>query len=233
MNALIERAIAATTARYQGAGRFDRGFVEGKLRRDPVYRAVCELSLPMDAVAVDLGCGRGFLLALLLEMERLRHPEASIDSTAAPRWIGIEGSRRHAAVARQALGEDARIEILDVASCVVPVCDVALLVDVLHYLPAPDQTLVLERVHLALRPTGSLVVREIDTDGGWRALAAQASERALSLARGHLLQRFHFRSAGEWRRMLEQIGFEVESVPMGAGTPFANVMLVARRPPTG
>ena len=35
----------------------------------------------------------------------------------------------------------------------------------------------------------------------------------------------------EWRAELASLGFEVSVAPMGEGTPFANVLLVARRLP--
>ena len=38
-----------------------------------------------------------------------------------------------------------------------------------------------------------------------------------------------FRTAAEWRAALAGLGFEVTVAPMGDGTPFANVLFVARR----
>jgi hypothetical protein len=32
----------------------------------------------------------------------------------------------------------------------------------------------------------------------------------------------------DWRKQLERMGFDVETVPMSTGTLFANVLLVAR-----
>jgi hypothetical protein len=36
------------------------------------------------------------------------------------------------------------------------------------------------------------------------------------------------RTLAEWVARLQSLGFEVQSQPMSAGTPFANVLLVAR-----
>ena len=49
-----------------------------------------------------------------------------------------------------------------------------------------------------------------------------------ALVRGHWRPRFAFRTATEWRAELTALGFEVSLAPMSEGTPFANVMLVAR-----
>jgi hypothetical protein len=39
--------------------------------------------------------------------------------------------------------------------------------------------------------------------------------------------RVYCRSVPEWQRLLASMGFQVEATPMSAGTPFANMMLIA------
>jgi hypothetical protein len=59
---LLEEAVRL----YGSAPRFDRHFARAKLRRDPVYLAVLRGGwLPDRGTLLDLGCGRGLLLALL------------------------------------------------------------------------------------------------------------------------------------------------------------------------
>ncbi len=53
----------------------------------------------------------------------------------------------------------------------------------------------------------------------------------MSLLRGHWRQRFHYRSASEWRGILESLGLTVDVQPMGMGTPYANVLLAGRKLP--
>ena len=53
--------------------------------------------------------------------------------------------------------------------------------------------------------------------------------RLTAFLRGHWRQTFAFRTAAEWRSTLADLGFDVEIAPMSKGTPFANVLLVARR----
>ena len=56
------------TRRYRDCGRFARGYVARKLRRDPVHQDV--LALAADEAfgdVVDIGCGRGQLAVALLE----------------------------------------------------------------------------------------------------------------------------------------------------------------------
>jgi hypothetical protein len=47
--------------------------------------------------------------------------------------------------------------------------------------------------------------------------------------RGHRAPPTWGRSVAEWTAALQSLGFTVRDVPMSAGTPFANVLLVADR----
>lgn len=103
------------------------------------------------------------------------------------------------------------------------------LFDVLHYLPAADQETLLDRAAAALEPGGVLLIREADASAGAAFTRTRAAERLCALARGHLRQRFHYRGGAEWRALLAARGFQVETIPMSGGTPYANVLLEARR----
>ncbi|MFI5079117.1 MAG: methyltransferase type 11, partial [Vicinamibacteria bacterium] len=56
--------------------------------------------------------------------------------------------------------------------------------------------------------------------------------RITALFRGRWRARFAYRTAAEWQAELSGHGFDVSIAPMGKGTPFANVLLVARRQST-
>ena len=53
-------------------------------------------------------------------------------------------------------------------------------------------------------------------------------DAVVAAARGHGRVRLYGRSSGQWRSVLEQLGFTVEPIAMGYGTPFANILLVGR-----
>jgi hypothetical protein len=80
-----------------------------------------------------------------------------------------------------------------------------------------------------LRPGGALLVREADAAGGWRFLAVRLGNRLTALAQRRPRARLAFRTTAEWSALLAGHGLEVQVAEMGAGTPFANVLLVARR----
>jgi uncharacterized protein (DUF2062 family)/2-polyprenyl-3-methyl-5-hydroxy-6-metoxy-1,4-benzoquinol methylase len=229
IHALLER----TAYRYLAAGMFHWEFVRGKLRWDPVYFSLLRTgALPPEGRLVDLGCGRGLLLALLLtareQAGRGEYPEG---------WPpppnlglhGIEGSRKIAEVARQALGDEARIDAADLCDAEIPPARVILLLDVLHYLPAPAQEDLLQRIATALEPGGLLLLRDADAAAGWRFTATRLQERACALARRHWRQSFHYRSQAEWLELLEKNDLAATAEPMAQGTPYSNVLVVGKK----
>jgi len=205
--------------RYAPAGHFARGMARGKLRNDPVYRALLERGVAEAASVTDLGCGRGLLLALILEA-RTGPPVPML------RGIEIRSAEVHAA--RAACGPETTILHGNLADAVPPPSQIVTLVDVLHYLPAAHQDRLLERAAAALNPGGTLFVREADGGAGPGFHAVRLSERIAALVRGEGMRPFVYRPAEDWVRRLERLGLSVAVAPMGRGTPFANVLLEAR-----
>lgn len=225
--ALIEK----TAYRYLAAGMFHWEFVRAKLRYDPVYfHLLRQEILPTAGRLVDLGCGRGIVLSLLLTAREQAQGAWPASWPKPPRLelCGIEGGPKPAEVARQALGEEAKIQVADLRTAEIPAADIVLLLDVLHYLPARSQEDLLARVARALPPGGRLLIRDADADGGWRFTATRFQERLCALARRHWRQSFHYRGREEWARLLEGLGFTVASRPMAEGTPYSNVLIEAR-----
>lgn len=230
---VIHDLIEETARRYLESGMFHWEFARGKLRHDPVYLQLLQQGLlPDEGRLLDLGCGRGILLSLLVtardRLARGLYPEGW-PPPSRMELVGIESSVQAAAAARDALGAEADIRVADLAEAPIPPARAALLLDVLHYLPAPAQEELLARVAAALPPGGLLLIRDADAAAGWRFTATRVQERACALARRHWKQRFHYRGAAEWRRLLEAAGFRVDVQPMAEGTPYANVLLAARR----
>jgi SAM-dependent methyltransferase len=133
-----------------------------------------------------------------------------------------------AKAARAALDGRAGIEAADLGYYQPPDADVVLLLDVLHYLDAAAQELIVARACRALRPGGLLLLREPDAAGGRQFLMTRAAERAMAVLRGQLRQRFHYRSGEEWLALLHGHGLEVTATGASRGTPFANVLIEGR-----
>lgn len=217
--------------RYLVTGITAWEFAKGKLRGDPVYRAVLAGGvLPSGGTLVDVGCGQGLMLALLAEARDawtngrwppVLPPPATFDAL-----IGIESRVRIAKMARRALAGDATIVEGDARQHVPPGARVVLFFDVLHMMPAGDQEALLRAVTRTLEPRGVILVRETDASAGWRFVAVHAGNRLKAFVTGNWRQTFHFRTAADWLACFEALGFRVQRQSAGDGTPFANELFV-------
>jgi SAM-dependent methyltransferase len=232
-DAAFESIVAAAGRAYAPAGRAALHFARGKLRHDPVFRAILARGLvPDGARLVDLGCGQGVLIAFLLAARTCFEAGEWPQGWPAPSRLasarGVDLRRRAIAAARTAVGNQAEFEVGDLRVAAVPACDAIAILDVLHYMPHADQARVLARCRQALAPDGVLLLRIGDADAGLRATITRLADQAITLLRGGW-PRLYTRGLASWIAAVEHAGFRVEAAPMSAGTPFANVLLVGRR----
>ncbi|WGF86693.1 class I SAM-dependent methyltransferase [Marinivivus vitaminiproducens] len=207
------------TRRYDGGSRFARGYVYWKLRTDPVHAAILDLAAGEDlGDVVDIGCGHGQLGIALLEAGLARSV------------LGLDVIARHLeGAARAAAGLPFRTQLQDLAAqSRVPSGDTVMIIDVLHTLTTDAQAGLLAEAARAARER--ILVRTLDPDRGARSRLTRGMER---------LSRRFWPNAGRhvnpmplsWMASrLEPEGFATESVPCWQGTPFASMLLVARRP---
>jgi SAM-dependent methyltransferase len=228
-NRLIEQAARP----YRATGHTPYHFARGKLRQDPVFFALLAQGLlPSQGELTDLGCGQGSLIAILLAARDM-HAEGSWPRDWPPppqlSMRGVDLRPAAARVANIAFGAKARVEQGDIRAWPIPPSDAIAILDVLHYIDADDQQRVLERSHAALRSGGLLILRVGDASAGWRFFVTTLGDRIITMVRGTLLPRFHCRPLTAWKSLVTSIGFHVETQPMSEGTPFANVLIVARK----
>lgn len=209
----FEAALARTRERYAAAPPAHRYYVAGKLAFDPVCRLLDELPGDFGRV-LDLGCGRGQLSLLLLELGRARSV------------IGLDSDASKIEVARAA-GPEAEFRLADVRPSDVTPADTILLVDVLHYLPLAEQDALLVAAARALAPGGRLLVRELDADPTAKSTVTRLVEwlaRKTGLNRGRASA---YRPARELTALLERAGLPCVVQGASERTPFANVLIVA------
>lgn len=201
-------------ARYRGITT--RGFVRGKLKRDPVLPAL--LALPSFGAVLDLGCGRGQLgLALLLA-----------GHATAVNGLDLDAGKIARATAAAA-GLPARFDAADLATTPLPPCDTALVIDVLVQMPPAAQDALLAR--LAAAAPKRIVIRAFDPDRGWRSAFGLAIDRLRRRLGGDLglAGTVAPQPIARLRAPLEAAGYAVTVTPCWAGTPLPNVLLVADR----
>jgi uncharacterized protein (DUF2062 family) len=229
---LVRRA----SDRYVEASITAWEFARGKLRFDPIYRAlVCGGLLERQntrGTLIDIGCGQGLTLAVLSEAR------AYVGSGALPgdaelavfdRLIGVELRPRVAAIAAAALRDDAEITAADARRVGMEPADAVLFLDVLQMIPPDAQEALIASAAAALTPGGVIIIREADAGGGWRFRMVALGNRLKALAFGNWGQQWYFRSVAGWETCLARFGMRVETRPMGQGTPFANVVLLITR----
>jgi hypothetical protein len=187
---------------------------------------------------LDIGSGQSLIASLVHEMRALRAggrwPAAWPPPPAEPlAYTGIELMPKDAARARAALSHLEVAPVLvngDMTRVAFPASDIVVILDVLHYVDIAAQDRVLERVHACLRGRGGRLLLRIGDQASKQGFAAsQWVDRIVTNIRGHRAPPTWGRPLAAWVAKLEAVGFDVHAVPKSEGTPFANVLLIARR----
>lgn len=220
-DAALRLAIDRTAERYARAanGRGQYYFARGKLSGDPATAAIAGIGR-LGAV-LDLGCGRGQLGVLLLELG------------AADRVRGLDWDPEKVALAaRAAEGLAAEFTTGDVRAAEGEPADTVLLIDILHYFSRSEQDALLRGAAARVAPRGRLLLREADLGRGLRSLITRGFEGVGTALRVNRGERVVFRDVErELVPILTDAGLACEVAPCWSGTPFSNVLLVAARPP--
>jgi SAM-dependent methyltransferase len=234
MNSEAWRSLVdAASLPYRHAGPFAWHFARGKLRMDPVFRHLIGNGMVApNARVLDIGCGQGLLASLLqVAAERAERGNWPSSWAAAPTGAAVTGidlMPKDIDRARAALGSTARFVCGDMRSTDFPANDTTVILDVLHYISVAEQDAVLARVRASLSPAGLLLLRVGDAQARLGFVISQWVDRVVTFVRGHRVMPQFGRPLPEWIARLKALGFDVQSRPMSQGTPFANVLLVAR-----
>jgi len=194
-------------ARYET--RFLRSYAWSKLATDPLYAAVAERLRGTNGTIADIGCGIG-LMAAYLRKDGFAQPIIGVDHDAKK----IEQARIAVPSAAFVVG-DARDAIPNVST--------VLLLDVLHYFDADEQSRI-----LADAARGDLVIiRDCLREPTWRYRATMIAEMFARAVRWTKAERINFPT----RERIESAfaGFASEVVPMRGATPFNNYLFVFRK----
>lgn len=240
-DAFTTRLIDQATHAFRAAGAFAWHFARGKLGGDPAFAALLRdglLPRPASGLRLlDLGSGQS-LLCHWLHSARQCHDSGDWPTGWAPppvltAYTGVELMPTDVTRALAALhGHPVPATVLQGDICVTafPDSDAVVILDVLHYVDYAAQDVVLRRVRDCLAPGGALLLRVGDAEAGWRFAVTNAVDLLVTFVRGHRLSRLYCRPLRAWVAALENLGFAVDVRPMSQGTPFANVLLSARRP---
>jgi 2-polyprenyl-3-methyl-5-hydroxy-6-metoxy-1,4-benzoquinol methylase/uncharacterized protein (DUF2062 family) len=230
------RAVERVAGRYAPAGQGTHAeksrfhYARWKLLTDPVARLVADVEGARDGAlgeVLDVGCGRGQLALLLVELGRATRARG-VD------WDAAKVDAANEAARRAGLAPiDASFSRADARAADLEPFDTVLLVDLLHYFAPAEQDAILRRAAAAVRPGGRLLLREADAERGLRSAITLAEERLFTVLRFNRGERVKLRPVREMTTLLEGHGFACEVLPAWGGTPFSNVLVVARRAGSG
>ena len=223
---------------FRSGSHFAYRYARGKLSSDCIFRELLKRGVfPAEARFLDLGCGQGSLFAWLLAARNLYEKgNWPSDWAPAPKPLslcGFELMQKDVDRAAQAFGvAHPLVKISQGDMCEVDFgqADVVTILDALHYIDHPQQHDVLKRIYAALPPGGLFLTRVGDAGAGLPYHICNWVDHAVTFVRGHRLPTLYGRPLGEWIDLLKGLGFQVETMPMSEGKPFANIMLICRVP---
>jgi 2-polyprenyl-3-methyl-5-hydroxy-6-metoxy-1,4-benzoquinol methylase len=136
-----------------------------KLRLEDNYKVINDI-IPRKCTITDLGCGYGYLAFMLSMVSEERQIKA------------IDYDADKIAVAENCAINNDRIEFLtgDITQMTLPVSDVFVLSDVLHYLPQHLQVETMTQCIAKTNPGGRIIIRDSDKELKSRHLGTRLSE---------------------------------------------------------
>lgn len=203
-------------------------YVRIKLLGDPIARLIADIAGDTPGAlgeVLDIGTGAGQLPILLIELGRATKARG-VD------WDKAKIEDANKAARGDQGGEpplDAAFEVADARRAELSPADTVLLIDLLHYFKIEEQDAILRRAAAAVRPGGRILVREADTDQGWRSFVTLLEERIFTTLRFNRGERVRFRPSREIKGILEELGFSCQVIPAWGKTPFSNVLILGTR----
>jgi SAM-dependent methyltransferase len=186
----------AAAYRFLDVGVTAWEFARAKLRRDPIYTAALAVLPQSGRTLVDVGCGQGLTLAVLIEAEAAAsRGEWPLEAPMPPRFdrlLGIETRARVAAMARRALGDGADIVNAAAPDGLPAQATAAVVFDVLHLMSPSAQERLIVELRTRLEPAGVVLVRDVDAAAGAGFHAVRLGNRVKNLAVGRLPPKLSF-----------------------------------------
>jgi len=186
--------------------------------RQRFYEEISQYIRP-DARVLELGCGFG-LFSLYVALSEPGRVEAGQDLDARRIQLARRAARRLGA-------GNARFDVGDALAYRAgrERYDAVVLIDLVHHLPRDRARAVLGQCRDSLGPDGLMLVKEVETGNTFKTGFTYVADRAVA----GLDCPIHYRSRGEMRALLTDLGFRVRHHSMIDYIPFPHIFYVATR----
>ena len=211
-------ACARVAARFRS--RILRSYVASKLRTDPAYPAVFQLVHGSAQPLLDVGCGVG-LVAFYLRERGFQNPITGLDRD------GRKIRQAKAIAETNYDGLDFREG--DVREKPLPFSGNIAILDLLHYLPPPDQQALLLRLADGVADGAVLVLRDCPRSSGGRFWLTYLAEKFAQLISWNVAAPLYFPSSESINENFPPNEFSRENHPLWGATPFNNHLFIFRR----
>lgn len=217
----IDSRVIATITEYFKDSHWLRGYVRGKLRTDPAYRAVLEELRQSPQPVLDIGCGLG-LLSFYLREHGVSVPILGVDCDA-PK------------IAKATAIAEANYSGLDFAvqdaKDVSPDYSAVVILDVLHYLASDHQRNLLENIAEKVPAGGVVILRNAVKEKNLRYRLTYLEELFVRTV-GWIKSRapINFPTKDQVAQPFRARGFTEDIRPLWGNTPFNSTLFVFRRP---
>jgi len=204
--------------RYQVAPLKDRIFLALRWWLTP-YLTMAE-RLPVQGKILDWGCGHG-LLSLAIA---LKSPEREV--------LGVDHDVARVKLAQSAAQDLPRLKFAQGTMTTPPggKYQGIAMIDVMHYFDPETQRRLLTQAFQSLEPGGTLIVREVNPNGGmvsrWNRLYEKIAT-SIGFTRSDE-QELYFRTREGWESLLSEIGFKVRSENCSSPL-FADILYVCEK----
>jgi 2-polyprenyl-3-methyl-5-hydroxy-6-metoxy-1,4-benzoquinol methylase len=204
---------------FRGGGPLVQLYLRVKLRICPVRRF--ETFVPPRGAIVDLGCGNGLMAALFMLGSDER------------RVTGFDLDPQKVETARRLKGRWPTLEFheADLTSLHIPRAEVVTIVDVLYLIHYGQQDEILKKCGEALGPGGVLLLKDMDTRPRWKYAWNYFQETLAVKIMGFTLGgQFYFRPEADYRKTLEGLGFQVETVRLDKHYWYPHILYLCKKP---
>jgi 2-polyprenyl-3-methyl-5-hydroxy-6-metoxy-1,4-benzoquinol methylase len=174
--------------------------------------------VPQTGAIMDLGCGHGMFTQLLARESNQREV------------IGVDLDARKIEIARQVSLPNLRFILGDVADVDLPPVQAVTILDVFYLIPYEVQERLLAAAAARLAPDGVIVLKEMAETPRWK-VRLNWLEETLAVKILHITQgsEFYFRPCADWQKLLGDLGFQVETIPLDHGYYHPHIVFIGRK----